>query len=66
MSSVNTSERLLIHCPLFFDMYSEEVCKELKGTGMDDALSRDLKNMEQEFNEIAFPFIKRHTDIFRY
>ena len=37
----------------------------LKGSGVIEAVEKDLKNIEEEFTTIVLPFIKAHADIFQ-
>ncbi|XP_071973050.1 N-lysine methyltransferase SETD6 [Engystomops pustulosus] len=48
--------------PMFWS--EDERLHLLKGTGVIEAVKKDLKNMEQEYNAIVLPFIKRHSKIF--
>ncbi|XP_068117323.1 N-lysine methyltransferase SETD6 [Hyperolius riggenbachi] len=47
--------------PMFWS--EEEQAALLKGTGVAEAVKKDVKDMEQEYNSIVLPFIKRHPDI---
>jgi len=38
---------------------------ELKGTGVCEAVKKDLESMKQEFESIVLPFIKRHSGLFK-
>ena len=37
---------------------------ELSGTGVPEAVCRDLAGIEMEFQNIVLPFVKKHSDIF--
>jgi hypothetical protein len=37
---------------------------ELRGTGVDMAVEKDLENIKREFNNIILPFIRKHDDKF--
>ncbi|KAM4722185.1 N-lysine methyltransferase SETD6 isoform 2-T2 [Rhinophrynus dorsalis] len=48
--------------PMFWS--EEEWTRLLKGTGVMEAVSKDLNSMEDEYNSIVLPFIKRNPDKF--
>ncbi|XP_063801902.1 N-lysine methyltransferase SETD6 isoform X2 [Pseudophryne corroboree] len=48
--------------PMFWS--SEERSRLLQGTGVAEAVTQDLENIEQEYNTIVLPFIERHPDVF--
>jgi len=41
----------------------EELAK-LSGTGVAEAVERDLKSIENEFNTIVLPFLVKHPSVF--
>ena len=42
----------------------EEVEETLMGTGVPEAVAKDVDNVEREFHDKARPFIKRHPEVF--
>ncbi|XP_053552892.1 LOW QUALITY PROTEIN: N-lysine methyltransferase setd6-like, partial [Bombina bombina] len=48
--------------PMFWS--EAEQTQLLKGTGVPEAVRRDMENMEKEYNSIVLPFIKKHPDTF--
>ena len=44
---------------------SEEREELLQGTGVEEAVLRDLSLMEKDFNTKALPFMHKHPDVFR-
>ncbi|KAG8437254.1 hypothetical protein GDO86_008092 [Hymenochirus boettgeri] len=48
--------------PMFWS--EDEKTGLLQGTGILDAVNKDLKNIEEEYNSIVLPFIKRNLDLF--
>ncbi|XP_025106727.1 N-lysine methyltransferase SETD6-like isoform X2 [Pomacea canaliculata] len=48
--------------PMFWSR--EEHSNLLKGTGITEAVDRDLQFMEKEFNHIALPFMCKHHNVF--
>ncbi|XP_074640987.1 N-lysine methyltransferase setd6-like [Tubulanus polymorphus] len=48
--------------PMFWER--KERAKELKGTGIHDAVEKDLENIKKEFNKIVLPFMKKHPETF--
>ncbi|XP_052244047.1 N-lysine methyltransferase setd6-like isoform X6 [Dreissena polymorpha] len=48
--------------PMFWN--KEDRNSLLKGSGVIEAVEKDLKNIEEEFTTIVLPFIKAHADIF--
>ena len=49
--------------PMFWD--AEERQKELQGTGLEEDIESDVQRIEEEYNTIALPFIKKHPQYFR-
>ena len=45
--------------------YSEERKDLLQGTGVDEAVTKDLTNIEKEFKDVVLPFVTKHKDKFR-
>ena len=45
---------------------AEERKRELKGTGIEEDVENDVQRIEEEYNTIAMPFIKKHPQYFRY
>ena len=37
---------------------------KLNGTGVVEAVERDLKSIEKEFNTVVLPFIIKHSSVF--
>ncbi|XP_069595678.1 N-lysine methyltransferase SETD6 isoform X2 [Ranitomeya imitator] len=48
--------------PMFWS--ENERLRLLKGTGVPEAVKKDLENMEQEYTTIVLPFIRKHSDKF--
>ncbi|PIO31799.1 N-lysine methyltransferase setd6 [Aquarana catesbeiana] len=48
--------------PMFWS--EKERSELLEGTGVPDAVSKDLDNIEQEYKTIVLPFILRHPELF--
>ncbi|XP_056381351.1 N-lysine methyltransferase SETD6 [Hyla sarda] len=48
--------------PMFWS--EDERLQLLKGTGVTQAVKKDLENMEQEYNTIVLPFIRQHPNMF--
>ncbi|XP_063168866.1 N-lysine methyltransferase SETD6 [Candoia aspera] len=48
--------------PMFWD--PEERARLLQGTGVLEAVEKDLANIEMEYSSIILPFMKAHPDIF--
>lgn len=48
--------------PMFWS--KDERLQLLKGTGVTEAVEKDLENMEQEYSSIVLPFIKKHPEMF--
>uniref|UniRef100_A0A8C5QI96 N-lysine methyltransferase SETD6 n=1 Tax=Leptobrachium leishanense TaxID=445787 RepID=A0A8C5QI96_9ANUR len=48
--------------PMFWS--EEERMRLLRGTGVAEAVNKDLQNMEREYNTIVLPFIQRHPKTF--
>ncbi|XP_045171333.2 N-lysine methyltransferase setd6-like [Mercenaria mercenaria] len=48
--------------PMFWP--SDERKDLLQGTGVDEAVTKDLANIEKEFKEVVLPFVKKHKDKF--
>ncbi|KAM4012772.1 N-lysine methyltransferase SETD6 isoform 2-T2 [Anomaloglossus baeobatrachus] len=48
--------------PMFWS--EDERLQLLKGTGVPEAVKKDLENMEQEYTAIVLPFIRRHPNMF--
>ncbi|XP_040265921.1 N-lysine methyltransferase SETD6 [Bufo bufo] len=48
--------------PMFWS--EEERLRLLKGTGVNEAVQKDLKDMEEEYRTIVLPFIRRHPTMF--
>lgn len=44
----------------------EERQKELQGTGIEEDVESDIQRIEEEYNVIVLPFIKKHPELFRY
>ena len=44
---------------------SEEREELLQGTGVEEAVLRDLSLMEKDLNTKALPFMHKHPDVFR-
>jgi hypothetical protein len=38
----------------------------LPGTGVLEAVNKDIQNITKEFNDVVLPYIKSHTDLFGY
>jgi len=38
----------------------------LTGTGVLEAVQRDISSLTKEFNDIVLPFVRKHKDVFRY
>ncbi|ESO91644.1 hypothetical protein LOTGIDRAFT_217400, partial [Lottia gigantea] len=51
-----------LNLPMFWDREERE--KLLTGTGVIEAVDRDLKSINTEFNKIVLPFINKHPDSF--
>ncbi|XP_064620869.1 N-lysine methyltransferase SETD6-like isoform X2 [Lineus longissimus] len=51
-----------VDLPMFWDRSERLV--ELRGTGVDMAVEKDLENVKKEFNNIVLPFIRKHDDKF--
>ena len=43
----------------------EERQRELDGTGIEDDVESDIHRIEEEYNTIVLPFIKKHKQYFR-
>jgi len=50
--------------PMFWGL--EERKKELHGTGIEEDVESDVQHIEEEYNAIVLPFIKKHPELFRY
>ena len=50
--------------PMFWG--AEERQRELQGTGIEEDVENDVQRIEEEYNTIAMPFIKKHPQYFRY
>ncbi|CAH2323799.1 N-lysine methyltransferase setd6 [Pelobates cultripes] len=48
--------------PMFWS--DKEKTTLLQGTGVSEAVKKDLENMEQEYESIVLPFIQRHPHLF--
>ncbi|XP_073525143.1 N-lysine methyltransferase SETD6 [Phyllobates terribilis] len=48
--------------PMFWS--ENERLRLLKGTGVPEAVRKDLENIEQEYTTIVLPFIRRHPNMF--
>nr|XP_054768302.1 N-lysine methyltransferase setd6-like [Lytechinus pictus] len=48
--------------PMFWDRSFME--QELRGTGIPEAVQRDLRNIDSDYRDTALPFIKKNTDLF--
>lgn len=48
--------------PMFWSV--EKRLQLLKGTGVPEAVKKDLENMEQEYTTTVLPFIRRHPNMF--
>ncbi|XP_069824740.1 N-lysine methyltransferase SETD6 [Dendropsophus ebraccatus] len=48
--------------PMFWS--EDERLQLLKGTGVTQAVKKDLENIEQEYNTIVLPFLRRHSNMF--
>ncbi|ELT98776.1 hypothetical protein CAPTEDRAFT_151537 [Capitella teleta] len=48
--------------PMFWS--SDEVKRELKGTGIPSLVESDLLNISKEFNDLVLPFIQKHSNVF--
>ena len=42
----------------------DEINRELCGTGIIEAVNRDLKGITQEFTKTVVPFISKHADLY--
>ena len=49
--------------PMFWG--KEERQRELDGTGIEDDVESDIHRIEEEYNTIVLPFIKKHKQYFR-
>ena len=49
--------------PMFWG--KEERQRELDGTGLEDDVESDIHRIEEEYNTIVLPFIKKHKQYFR-
>ena len=49
--------------PMFWG--EEERQRELDGTGIEDDVESDIHRIEEEYNAIVLPFIKKHKQYFR-
>ena len=49
--------------PMFWG--EEERQRELDGTGIKDDVESDIDHIEEEYNTIVLPFIKKHKQYFR-
>lgn len=49
--------------PMFWG--EDERQKELRGTGIEEDVERDIQHIEEEYNSIVLPFIKKHQQYFR-
>ncbi|XP_075998573.1 N-lysine methyltransferase setd6 [Genypterus blacodes] len=47
--------------PMFWS--KEERDRELRGTGIPEAVNKDLANIQREYTDVVLPFITRHPDI---
>ncbi|CAN2389303.1 peptidyl-lysine monomethylation, partial [Pristimantis euphronides] len=47
--------------PMFW--LEDERLRLLKGTGVTEAVKKDLENMEQEYSTIVLPFIRKHPEL---
>ena len=50
--------------PMFWRL--EERQKELQGTGIEEDVESDVQHIEEEYNVIVLPFIKKHPELLRY
>ncbi|XP_787519.5 N-lysine methyltransferase setd6 [Strongylocentrotus purpuratus] len=48
--------------PMFWD--SNYMQPELRGTGIAEAVQRDLRNIDRDYHDVALPFIKKNADLF--
>ncbi|XP_020622460.1 protein PFC0760c-like isoform X2 [Orbicella faveolata] len=48
--------------PMFWAL--EERHKELQGTGIEEDVESDVQHIEEEYNVIVLPFIKKHPELF--
>ena len=44
--------------------HRDEINRELCGTGIIEAVNRDVKGITQEFTKTVVPFITKHADMF--
>ncbi|XP_061679472.1 N-lysine methyltransferase setd6 isoform X2 [Syngnathoides biaculeatus] len=58
--SLWTDFKLLDH-PMFWS--KEERDKLLRGTGIPEAVDKDLANIQREYRDVVLPFIAKHPDI---
>ena len=49
--------------PMFWG--KDERQKKLKGTGIEEDVECDVQRIEDEYNSIVLPFIKKHQQYFR-
>ncbi|XP_028665376.2 N-lysine methyltransferase setd6 [Erpetoichthys calabaricus] len=52
----------VIDQPMFWTKEEREAL--LRGTGITEAVEKDLQNIEKEYNDIILPFIQTHSDLF--
>lgn len=45
---------------------AEERQLELTGTGIEEDVENDVQHIEEEYNTIVVPFIRKHSKYFRY
>jgi len=57
-----------IHSCLLFvvkcDFWFRDELAKLNGTGIVEAVERDLKSIEREFNSVVLPFVVKHPSVF--
>ena len=63
---IATNTTLWVFCSVHFVDHREERSQLLKGSGVTEAVDKDLTNIEKEFNTTVLPFVKKYEDKFRY
>jgi len=58
---VHSCLQFAVKCDFWF---RDELAK-LNGTGVVEAVERDLKSIENEFNSVVLPFVMKHPSVFR-
>lgn len=53
-----------LHDCYFICRSAEERMRLLQGTGIPDAVEKDLANIQTEYSSIILPFLKVHPEIF--